>query len=325
MAMRLLIIGGSVFLGRALTEAAVKQGHEITLLNRGRSCAEVPRGVKHLRADRDQDLSLLEGACWDAVIDTCAYFPHQVRRLLSAVADLEHDTFISSVSAYHDLSVSGVAEDAGLSEPRGDEEKEVTKDSYGPLKSGCEQEVRESGVRALIIRPGVIAGPFDPTGRFGYWVRRMASSNRFVAPHDGEAPFQIIDVRDLAVWIINLIESRSTGAFNAVGPGSPLTFRHFIETGVRELGSRAQPIWIPEATLAAQQMVGWGKLPLWLPKTHEEAAGLFEINGQKAWDAGLVHRPLAETIRDVAAYEASLEAPVLIGMTPDEEARVLGC
>ena len=322
--MRLLIVGGSVFLGRALTDAARKGGHEVTLLNRGKSAAQVPEGVEHLRVDRDQDLSVLEGRTWDAVIDTCAYFPRQVRQLLSALNGSEHYTFISSVSAYAELSSSGSDEGTALSKPLGDEVTEVKKETYGPLKSGCEQVVNEAGWEALIIRPGVIAGPFDPTGRFGYWVRRMASKDRFVAPGDGEAPLQIIDVRDLADWIVKRVEARTTGVYNAVGPERPVTFRKFIEMGVRELGNRARPNWIPEKTLSAHKIEGWGKLPLWMPKTHAEAAGLFGICGRKAWDAGLVNRPLAETIRDVSDYEANLKSAVPMGMTHEEEKTILG-
>lgn len=264
------------------------------------------------------------GQTWDAVIDTCAYFPRQVRQLLAALNGSEHYTFISSVSAYDELSGSGLDESTPLSKPLGDGVTEVTKKTYGPLKSGCEQVVEQSEFASLIIRPGVIAGPFDPTGRFGYWVRRMASNDRFVAPSDGEAPLQIIDVSDLAEWIVKLVEVRTTGVYNAVGPAQQLTFREFIETGVRELGNGAQPNWIPEETLAAKNIEGWGKLPLWLPKTHGEAAGMFEISGKKAWDAGLVNRSLAETIRDVSEYEASLETVVPIGMSREEENSILG-
>ncbi len=322
--MRLLLIGGSVFLGRALADAALARGYEVSMLNRGKSSATVPDGIEHLQADRDESLAILKGRTWDAVIDTCAYFPRQVRQLLAALRGNAHYTFISSVSAYAELSASNLDESTALSKPPGDEVSEVTKETYGPLKSGCEQVVNESEYEALIIRPGVIAGPYDPTGRFGYWVRRMMTEGRFIAPGDGRAPFQIIDVRDLAEWIVKLVEARISGVFNAVGPESPISFRDFIETGVLELGSRAQPIWTQEDTLASHKIEGWGKLPLWLPKTHGEAAGLFEINGQKAWNAGLVNRPLTETIRAVSDYEAALESPVAIGMTREEERDILG-
>jgi len=321
--MRLLLIGGSVFLGRALADAAIARGYEVSMLNRGKSSATVPQGIEHLRADRDESLDILKGRAWDAVIDTCAYFPKQVRDLLEALTDGTHYTFISSVSAYADLSQSGLTEAAALSDPMGDEVTEVTKDTYGPLKSACEQVVDQSGVDALIIRPGVIAGPYDPTGRFGYWVRRMAASGRFVAPGDGDAPLQIIDVRDLAAWIVKLLEDRTKGVFNAVGPERPITFRDFIDTGVRELGNRAQPCWIADETLANHGIEGWGKLPLWLPPARGNAPRLFEINGQKAWDAGLVNRPLADTIKDVSDYETSLQESVSIGLTREEEAKVL--
>tara|TARA_Y100000385_G_scaffold281401_1_gene334137 strand:+ start:2507 stop:3478 length:972 start_codon:yes stop_codon:yes gene_type:complete len=321
--MRLLLIGGSVFLGRALADAAMARGHEVSILNRGKSSATVPEGVEHLKADRDESLAILRGRAWDAVIDTCAYFPRQVRELLEALEDSIHYTFISSVSAHADLSQSGLDEESSLFEPMGDEVTEVTKDTYGPLKSACEQVVDQSGMAALIIRPGVIAGPNDPTGRFGYWVRRMAATGRFVAPGDGGAPLQIIDVRDLAEWIVRLVEGQATGFFNAVGPCRPITFRDFIKTGVKELGDRAQPCWILDETLASHGIEGWENLPLWLPPARGKAPRLFEINGQKAWEAGLVNRPLADTIRDVSEYESSLHEPVSIGMTREEEAKVL--
>ncbi|MCC6416477.1 MAG: epimerase, partial [Opitutaceae bacterium] len=176
----------------------------------------------------------------------------------------------------------------------------------------------------LIIRPGIIVGPHDPTGRFAYWVRRFAATGEFLAPGDGGEPLQIIDARDLAAWMIRVIEQRTTGAFNAVGPEGSLSFRQFITTGVAALGNPTAPIWLPDAVLKQEKIEGWDKLPLWISNADENLAGVYRIDGRKAWQAGLTHRDLSETIRDCAAYEASLTNPIIIGHSREEELTVLG-
>lgn len=319
--MRILIVGGTVFLGRALMYAALAKGHEVTLLNRGKSGGPVPPGVERLTADRNEDLSMLRGREWDAVIDTCGYYPRQVRALLAALSGQPHYTFVSSATAYADHSHAGLTESSPLSDPLMDDAiTTITGENYGPLKSACESVAGEG---ALLIRPGIIVGPHDPTGRFAYWVRRFGAPDEFLAPGDGDVPLQIIDARDLAEWMLGLIEQRMVGALNAVGPERPLSFKQFIAVGVAAMGKAARPIWVHEAALVAEKVEGWGKLPLWISAAETRFAGLYRIDGRKAWNNGLTHRDLAETIRDCADYEASLTNPKVIGLSREEELAVL--
>lgn len=311
-----------MFVGRALTEAALARGHEVTLLNRGQSAASVPPAVRHLAADRDGHLKVLKGGRWDAVVDTCAYFPRQVRRLLAALDGAPHYTLISSVSAYADPAQPGLTETSPLANPMDDTVTVVDRKTYGPLKAGCEREATAAAPeRSLIIRPGIIVGPHDPTGRFGYWVRRFAAPGDFVAPGDGNVPLQVIDVRDLAIWIMSLVERRATGAYNAVGPREPLTFGEFVRTGLSALGSPARPVWVPEAELTDARTGERIAFQLWI--SGGPMGGIFAIDGRKAFAAGLTLRPLTASIVDVSRYEAALAKPVPVGPTAEVELALL--
>lgn len=321
---KILIVGGSVFLGRAVTAAALARGHGLTQLNRGKTPATIPPGVEHLTCDRDGSLEILKGRAWDAVIDTCAYFPRQVRSLLAALESGAHYTLISTISVYADDAPTRLNETSPVLTPLGDEITVVDGSTYGPLKSGCEQIV-QTGLqgKGLIIRPGIIVGPHDPTGRFGYWMRRLAGTEEFIAPGDGSSPLQVIDVRDLAEWIIHAVEQRMTGVYDAVGPEQPLNFCGLIETGRQALASRARPVWVPEAVLAREKVEGWSKLPLWLPGTEVKSLAKFAVDGRKARAAGLRLRPLAESIVAASAYEAGVAAKAGIGLSRDDERAVL--
>ena len=319
--MKILIIGGTLFVGRALTTVAQSRGHAVTLLNRGKTATKLPAGVEHIQADRDAGLEMLATGSWDAVVDTCAYYPRQVRSLLAALPGEPHYTLVSSVSAYSDFTRKGLDESAELSVPLMDDSiTSFDRHTYGPLKSGCEQA---AGPDALIIRPGIIVGPHDPTGRFAYWVRRLAATETFLAPGDGSTALQIIDVRDLAAWMVHLVEQKVTGAFNAVGPALPLHFGEFIQIGLHTLESRALPRWVGESVLAENKIEGGSMLPLWIPSTAENLAGMFEVDGRKAWLTGLQLRGLVVTIRDVATYEVTVGKPVKVGLSSEDEHALL--
>ncbi|MFZ9682147.1 MAG: NAD-dependent epimerase/dehydratase family protein [Cephaloticoccus sp.] len=278
--MRILIVGGTVFVGRALTDVALARGHAVTLLNRGKSAATLLPGGEHLTADRNGDLSVLADREWDAVIDTCAYYPRQVRALRAALAGNPHYTLVSTVSTYAGFATHGQDETAPRAAPLMDDAvNQVDRSTYGPLKVGCEQE---AGAESLVVRPGIIVGPHDPTGRFAHWVRRFDAAADFIAPGDGTDALQVIDARDLAAWMIRLVEARITDGFNAVGPGEPLTFREFVEAGVAALGGKAGPRWVAESTLEQMGIEGRSMLPLWVPATSREFAGLFTVSGAKA-------------------------------------------
>jgi len=322
---KLLILGGTVFLGRHLVEAALARGHEVTLFNRGQHSPELFPEVEKLRGDRDGNLEALRGRRWDAVIDVAGYLPRVVRAsaALLAVA-VEHYTFISSVSAYADARTPGMDESSPLGTLEQPESEDVDR-FYGPLKARCEQvvEVALPG-RTLIIRPGLIVGPYDPTDRFTSWPSRVARGGDVLAPGWPGRAVQLIDARDLAEWNVRLVEERVTGVFNATGPDHTLTMRALLETCKEVSGSDARFVWLDEAFLLAQGAGPWIELPLWLPET-SEYAGFMCLDISKALAAGLRFRPLAETVRETLAWDQLLPADAArrAGMTPAREAELL--
>lgn len=320
--MRLVILGGTVFLGRHLVESALARGHEVTMFNRGKHNADLFPEVEKLRGDRDGDLSALEGRRWDAVIDTCGYVPRVVRasaELLSGAVD--HYTFISSISVYSDWSKPGMDESGPIGMLDDVSLEEVTGETYGPLKALCEQAAEASMPgRVLNIRPGLIVGPYDPSDRFTYWPLRVAHGGELLAPGSPNGLTQIIDVRDLAEWTIRMVEVGKTGVYNATGPDYPLTMGRLMEECRNVSGSDGHITWVDEKFLLDAQIAPWSELPLWVPAS--EGAGLA---CRKAMDDGLVFRPLADTIQDTLAWAQTLPADreLRAGMKPEREAEAL--
>src|SRR6266487_2610867 len=215
--MRILVLGGTQFLGRHFVEAALRGGHEVTLFNRGRTRPQLFPGAEHRRGDRDGDLRSLAGGKWDAVVDTSGFVPRVVQQSAQLLRSrVGRYLFVSSVSVYADFSRPGVDEDAPVA--RLEEETEDHRSrAYGALKALCEETVRETyGAHTTIVRPGLIVGPWDPTGRFTYWPVRIADGGRVLAPEPRDAPVQVIDARDLAEWCLHLLERDVEGTFNAV-------------------------------------------------------------------------------------------------------------
>lgn len=331
--MRVLVLGGTQFLGRHLVEAALARGHDVTLFNRGRTRPELfsrdapaqPAGrVERLSGDRDGGLGALEGGEWDAVLDTSGFVPRVVRQSAELLEPrVGRYLFVSSVSAYADLSQPGVDESApvaGLAE----ETEEYRSEAYGALKALCEDVVRETyGGRATVVRPGLIVGPWDPTGRFTYWPVRVAEGGEVLAPEPREAPVQVIDARDLAAWCVRLAEDGVAGTFNAVGPERPLTLEQVLEECSRVARSRARLVWAPAAWLAEQGVGEWMELPLWI--CDPEYAGMQQVDASRALAAGLRFRPLAETIADTLAWVRAGDAPAdpPAGMKRDRERELL--
>lgn len=230
--MKILVLGGTAFVGRHLTEVALDRGHEVVHFNRGRTSPGLFTEVETVVGDRESGLGALAGRSFDVVVDTSGYEPATVAtsaRQLSTAAG--HYTFISSVSVYADVSSAGVDENAALTVVPADEIEGATREThYGGLKALCEKEVeRVFPGTSLVIRPGLIVGPHDPTGRFSYWPHRLARGGEVLAPLPGARPAQLIDVRDLAAWIVACAEARQTGVFNAVGPASPLSFESLLD------------------------------------------------------------------------------------------------
>lgn len=303
--MRILILGGTVFLGRATVEAGLARGHELTLFNRGKQNADLFPAVEKLRGDRDGDLSALKGRHWDAVIDPSGYFPRLVRAsaaFLAAAAD--HYTFISSVSVFADFKTQGMDESAPVATIEDETVEQITGDTYGALKALCEQAAESAFPgRTLIIRPGLIVGPHDPTDRFTYWPVRVARGGEVLAPNRPGYLTQVIDVRDLAAWTVRMVESKKTGVYNATGPDYPLTMERLLQESKQVSGSNARLTWVSEEFLQAQGATPWTEVTLWMPEAGNE--GFSTINVNKAIAAGLTFRPLSETIRDTIAWDAS--------------------
>jgi 2'-hydroxyisoflavone reductase len=318
---KLLVLGGTRFLGRHLVEAALARGHEPTLFNRGRTAPELFANVEQLRGERDGDLVALRGRSWDAVVDTCGYLPRVVRRSAEALRDsVARYLFVSSISVYADASVAGQDEQSPRATlPRPD--CEDVPNHYGALKAACEDEVqRLFGGRAILIRPGLIVGPFDPSGRFTYWVQRVARGGTLLAPPSPEYPVQFIDARDLASWTLDLLERGLSGAFNASGPDHRLTFGAFLEECRRVLNPGARFVWPDAGFLGRHGVAPWSELPLY---AGDDGRGLNEVCLARAHAAGLRLRPLGETCLDTARWAGGAPLPDGVGLAAGREAELL--
>lgn len=300
--MKLLVIGGTRFLGRALVELALARGHAVTLFHRGRTSPGLFPMAEALFGDRDGDLGALAGRTWDAVFDPSGYVPRVVAHSAGTLAGrVAFYAFVSSISAYASPLTPGADESAPLATLADPATEEITGESYGGLKAACEREVAKVfGERALVVRPGLIVGPHDPTDRFPYWPRRLSRGVEVLAPGVPAQPVQVIDVRDLAVWLLAMIERGAGGTYNATGPASPLTFGAVLERVALTLGVPAHVTWVAEDFLLARGVQPWTELPLWVPR---EDAGQDEVSAQRAIAAGLEFRPLADTVRDTLAWD----------------------
>jgi len=300
--MRILVLGGTQFLGRHIVDAALTRGHEVTMFNRGQTRPDLFPEVEKLRGDRDGDLDSVRGRDFDAVVDTSGYVPRIVRETIEALGDVGHYTFVSSISVYADVSTpptesSPVAE---LKEPT-----EEWREAYGELKADCEDVVRERFPDAFVPRPGLIVGPWDPTGRFTYWPERFSDGGRVLAPAPPDADAQVIDGRDLADWIVRAAETRLAGTYNAVD--RPFPRSTLVDTCRRVAGVDADVVWVDGSFLAEHEVGEWMELPLWL--SDPLFAGMLSVDPSAAFAAGLEPRPLEETVRDTLAWIAAGDAP----------------
>jgi 2'-hydroxyisoflavone reductase len=314
---KLLVLGGTQFLGRAAVEAALERGHDVTLFNRGETSPELFPEVEKLRGDRAVDA--IPSGRWDAVIDTSGYLPRVVRVSAEALRQsVERYLFVSSVSVYEDFR-EGPTEGSKRGE-LGEmpiDELLPSYGNYGPLKALCEDVVTDVyDNRALIVRPGLIVGPHDPTGRFTYWPHRVARGGEFVVPGPRDLTVQFVDARDLGAWIVDLCERRESGAFNATHPG--VSWGELVESCLRLAGADARPVWIDGDWLAEEGVGEWMELPLWL---HDpDWVGLNRARVSRALEAGLNFRPLDDTVRGTLDYaETTHDA----GLKPERERELL--
>jgi 2'-hydroxyisoflavone reductase len=322
---RILVIGGTRFLGRAFVEAALARHHDLTLFNRGLSGPDLFPEAEHNRRDRDGGLDALGDGAYDAVLDTCGYVPRVVRASAQASADrVGRYAFVSTLSVYADERTVGQDESAPIAVTPDPSVEEITDDTYGPLKALCEAEVERSVPgRALIVRPGLIVGPNDPTDRFTYWPVRVAAGGDVLAPYGPGYRTQFIDVRDLAGWILTMLEDGATGVFNATGRAEPLPLGTLLDTCRDVSGSDARFVYVDEGFLLEEGIEPWSELPLWIPG--EEGVGSHAFDSSKAVANGLTFRPVEATAADTLAWARTRPTadPIRAGMYPEREAALL--
>jgi 2'-hydroxyisoflavone reductase len=311
------VLGGTKFLGRAVVEAALARGHEVSIFTRGQTNADLFPDAEHLVGDRDGNLEALRGREWDAAIDTSGQIPRVVRQSAELLREnVPHYTFTSSVSAYASFAHGPSEDDPAHTEEPPDE---TNMEFYGRRKAACERTVQEVyGDGALIVRPGLIVGPHDPTGRFTYWPHRIARGGDVLAPEPRDARVQYIDVRDLAEWMVRLAEDRVSGVLNAVGPAEPRTMEQLLEACRAVVNPEANLVWVDTGTLRDAEVGEWMELPLWI--VDPDSVGMLAADNARAIEHGLTYRPDGEIIR---ATLADAEVTDAAGMKPDRERDLL--
>jgi len=313
--LRFLFLGGTSFLGRAAVEAAVERGHEVTLFTRGQTNRKLFPEAEKVHGDRATD-PLPRGE-WDALIDTSGYVPATVRRSAEALdGSVGRYLFVSTISVYRDFS-AGPSEDSPLEELGGLPDDQLLEDysNYGALKALSEDVVAELyGDRALIVRPGLIVGPHDPTGRFTYWPHRFGRGGEVVVPAPAEERVQFIDARDLGAWLVELCERAGSGTFNAVQPG--VSWAELAKECMH-LGE-GEPVWIDEGFLLNQGIGEWMELPMWIGTPGQK--GIHRADVSRALRAGLAFRPLEDTLRATLEHSKTSESA---GLTPERERELI--
>ena len=330
--LRILILGGTRFIGVHMTELALKRGHEVTLFNRGKSNPALFPRVRHLQGDRNGELETLKGSSWDAVIDDSGYVPRHVRLSAELLAPhVQRYVFISSISAYASFA-KPLDEDSPLAQLADSSIEKVTNDTYGPLKALCERAVETAlPHRALILRPHIVVGPHDTTDRFTYWPARAARGGELLAPGVPGTHTQFIDARDLARFTLDGIERELTGTFNMVVPPGTFTIGDLVSESIAAAKALARPSSPPEATWVSgdfleKRKVDPDELPLWYPPTGEGAA-FAEVSAARAVAAGLTVTPLRVSVRDTLAWHlkrpASERTHLKAGLDAERESMLL--
>lgn len=315
--MNILILGGTQFVGRHIVEAFVDSGHAVTVLTRGKSKDELPEAVERLQGDRNEGkagLRALTGREWDACVDVSGYTPRQVRASAEELrGHVGRYVFVSTVSVYAEPERHPVREDDPLSPPAAEDVTEVSGQTYGPLKVTCENIVRELyGDHCTVLRPQIVAGPFDHTARYPYWVDRAARGGQVLAPGDGSDFLQVIDARDLARFTVKVVEDGIDGVFNLAGPR--IGWADFMTVlGVSE------PVWVDAKTLETNGL-GFKELPVYIPAGGEQG-GLMDVDNARAVAAGLTLSDPAVTAQDTRAW--SKNADLEYALTPEREREIL--
>jgi 2'-hydroxyisoflavone reductase len=336
--LRILILGGTGFIGPHQVRYALARGHKLTLFNRGRRPKEWPAPVEELVGDRNTGhLEALEGREWDACVDNPTTLPFWVRDAGQVLkGKVKHYVFVSTLSVYGGEKDAGQDESAPLAEYKGADPMKETIDTlrasvetlYGPLKARSEKEAQKwFSAQTTVVRPGLIVGPGDESDRFTYWPVRLDRGGEVLAPGDGKDPVQLVDARDLAEWTIRLVEARTLGVFNAMGPERELTMGAMLDATREAVGSKPTLAWVSAEFLEQQKVSAWGDMPVWVPGKGD-TAGFSRRSNRKAVGAGLAFRPIADTARDTLAWWKAqpaerLAKPLRAGLAPEREAEVL--
>jgi 2'-hydroxyisoflavone reductase len=322
----LLILGGTGFIGPHLTEQAIARGWTVTHFNRGKRKPEGMPGVEHLTGDRDGQLDALKGRTWDAVIDNSGYVPRIVRMSAELLApDAGLYLFVSSISAYADFAKPN-DEDSPLAKLEDETVEKIDGETYGGLKVLSEKAAQAAFPgRAIIVRPGYIVGPLDPTDRFTYWPVRVARGGEMLAPGAPSDPVQVIDARDLAAWMLGLVERKAFGVYNAVSPPRMFTIGGIVDTSLKVTGASTKVTWVP-ADFLGKQLTEQEALPPWDDANGPQAGGSLTVV-DRALATGLKIRPLEDTIRDTLAWHATRpadrQAKLRAGLPAEREAAIL--
>lgn len=331
--LKILVLGGTRFIGLHMTEAALRRGHTLTFFNRGRTNTERFAEIERIKGDRNGDVAGLAARRWDAVIDNSGYFPRQVTLAAAQLAaNVGRYVFISSISVYPDFSVPR-DEQSPVGKLADESIEKVDGETYGPLKALCEQAAFAAyGARTTVIRPGLIVGPDDNTDRFTYWPARTARGGEFLAPGLPTDPIQVIDARDLADFTMRCIERDIGGTFNLVSQPGRFTIGALVDESISAAKKLAKPatppraVWAAPGFLEAQKIEAWSDMPVWLPTTGDTAA-MARTPMKRALAAGLEVRPLRATVRDTLAWHltrpAAETAKLKAGLTPEREAAAL--
>ena len=333
--LKILILGGTAFLGPSVIHEARARGHEITLFNRGRTNADMFPDLEKLLGDRDGNLESLKGRQWDVCLDNSGYIPRMVKDSAELLApNIGQYVFISSISVYADFSQRGLNEKSPVAVVTDEQlaaaktQKDITGENYGALKALCEQAAEKACPgRTCVIRPGLIVGPMDRTDRFTYWPVRVARGGEVLAPGTPDTVTQVIDVRDLAEFVVRCLEQKTMGIYNATSAPGELTMGELLESCKRVSGSNATFTWADAAWLEKKEVAAWSDMPVWVPLEGSEAGHPF-IDVSRAIEAGLRYRPISETVRGTLDWWATVpqerkDAPMKAGITAEREKELL--
>jgi nucleoside-diphosphate-sugar epimerase len=316
--LKILVLGGSRFLGRTFVKEALRRNNELTIFNRGIQNPGI-KDVEVLTGNRFGNLKALQNRYWDVVLDTSGFIPYTVQNTTNLLKDrVKHYTFISSISVYQDWVQENLDENYPTLEISLEEANKLSMDADGPIyeyyghfKALCEQ-IAEKNMpgRVLNVRAGLLIGPNDYTDRIPYWIHRIAKGGKVLVPGNQNRRVQVIDNKDLSNWILDMEEKGLTGTFNTTGPNYPLSIKEFIDTCIQVTGSNAEVVWADEQFLMDQKVAPWTEMPLWVPENHPISAetgepwkGAFSINVDKAIESGLTFRPLEESLADIYEWE----------------------